>query len=85
MGRLLRKKEVLIMTGISGSTLWRLIKAGKFPAPVRVSESIPAWPEDQVIAWRNGLETVTAATSKPVCPGSRRGRKPSGKEVSSNA
>lgn len=81
MGKLLRKKAVLALAGVSSSTLWRMIQANKFPAPVRVSENIPAWPEDQVIAWREGLETITTATSKPVAPGARRGRKPKNTEV----
>ena len=34
--KLLRIAEVLEMTSMSRSTLWRLVKTGQFPAPVKV-------------------------------------------------
>ena len=35
----------------SSATLWRLVKAGKFPAPVRLANRISAWPVEDVRAW----------------------------------
>jgi hypothetical protein len=35
----------------SSPTLWRLVKAGKFPAPVKLSERVTAWRVEDVRAW----------------------------------
>jgi prophage regulatory protein len=37
----------------SSATLWRKVKAGTFPAPVKLSERVTAWPEESVRAWMN--------------------------------
>jgi len=35
----------------SGPTLWRKVKAGKFPAPVKLSAQVTAWRVSDVRAW----------------------------------
>jgi predicted DNA-binding transcriptional regulator AlpA len=35
----------------SSATLWRMVKAGDFPKPVKLSERITAWPVEAVRAW----------------------------------
>ena len=35
----------------SSATLWRKVKSGDFPAPVKLSEGITAWPVESVRAW----------------------------------
>lgn len=47
----LRKPALLKKLGISSSTLYRLIKSGGFPAPVKLSERISIWRLDEVIIW----------------------------------
>jgi predicted DNA-binding transcriptional regulator AlpA len=37
----------------SSATLWRKVKAGTFPAPVKLSERVTAWPVESVRAWIN--------------------------------
>ena len=37
----------------SSATLWRKVKAGTFPAPVKLSERVTAWPVESVRAWMN--------------------------------
>jgi predicted DNA-binding transcriptional regulator AlpA len=47
----LKSREVLNMIGVSRATLWRMVRTGEFPRPVRVTErnrghlleSIEAW------------------------------------------
>lgn len=39
----------------SSATLWRKVKAGTFPAPVKLSEHITAWRVESVRAWMNSL------------------------------
>lgn len=52
----LRQPQVLDMVPISDATLWRWIKAKKFPAPVKLGPSITAWRADDVQAWCNGIK-----------------------------
>lgn len=36
---------------LSSPTLWRKVKAGDFPAPVKLSERVTAWRTQDVLAW----------------------------------
>lgn len=35
----------------SSTTLWRKVKAGDFPAPVKLSQRVTAWRAEDVRAW----------------------------------
>ncbi len=35
----------------SAPTLWRMVKAGKFPAPMKLSERVTGWRVSEVRAW----------------------------------
>ena len=48
---LIRKPKVLNDTGLKNATLYRLIKAGKFPAPVKISARAAAWSSLTVQKW----------------------------------
>ncbi|PIE65389.1 MAG: AlpA family transcriptional regulator [Desulfobacterales bacterium] len=58
--RILRKKEVLKISGKSESTLYRDIRAGSFPAPVRLGENSIGWKEESIRAWLDDLPLATA-------------------------
>lgn len=47
----LRKPAVLDVCGFSNTQLYKLVKAGKFPAPFNISDRLVAWPSDKVEAW----------------------------------
>ena len=49
--RLIRIKAVKEMTGQSDATIWRKVKVGDFPQPVRLAVSSSAWVLDEVEAW----------------------------------
>ena len=54
--RLLDLAQVLLLVPISRFTLWRLVRAQRFPAPKRISERRLAWLETDVRAWmKRGL------------------------------
>lgn len=36
---------------ISSATLWRKVKSGQFPQPVKLSERVTAWNVHEVRAW----------------------------------
>lgn len=53
--RLIRKKELLEVTGLSASTIWRLEKAGNFPRRCKIGNYSVAWIEKEVSDWINNL------------------------------
>ena len=49
---LMRRKAVEAQTGLARSTIYKLIKNGDFPAPVKLTGSrAVAWPSCAVDAW----------------------------------
>ena len=48
---LLRLRAVMHVTGLSRSTLYRLIADGQFPRPVRLGPRAVAWRRSDVEAW----------------------------------
>ncbi len=49
--RLIRTTEVLRMTGLSRTSIWRLERQGDFPARRQVSGNAVAWLESEVLEW----------------------------------
>ena len=47
----IRPRRVLEMIGVSRSTLWRMVQAGRFPPPVRIAERSCGFVLDAVEAW----------------------------------
>lgn len=62
MARILREKDLRVMTGLSRSTLWRLEKANRFPKRVKLGKYSVGWRESEVKKWINSL----AAKKAPV-------------------
>ena len=57
--RIMRLPEVLELTGLSKSTLYRRMKAGEFPQPVRLGGPrcrAVGWLADEVYAWIDRLK-----------------------------
>ena len=48
-GRLLRIKDVLKIIPISKSSFYAGIKAGKYPAPIKLGKRTSAWRSDSLI------------------------------------
>lgn len=63
--RLRRRPEVQRVTSLSRSSLYRLIAAGKFPAPVRLSTVSVAWLASEVSAW---ISDRVAHHRRPIDP-----------------
>jgi prophage regulatory protein len=49
--RILRDDEVRERTGLSRTTRWRLIKADKFPKPVKITDHAIGWRESSIDEW----------------------------------
>jgi prophage regulatory protein len=48
---LLRRKQILELLGVSHSTLYSWMDAGKFPRPIRIGENSIAWLRTEIEAW----------------------------------
>ncbi|WP_176470612.1 helix-turn-helix transcriptional regulator [Vibrio metoecus] len=49
--RLIRFREVLAMTGLSRSSMYRFIEENQFPAQVQLGGRAVAWVESEVQEW----------------------------------
>lgn len=45
------QRQVLARFPFSAATLWRKVKTGEFPAPVKLSAGITAWKNDELEQW----------------------------------
>jgi predicted DNA-binding transcriptional regulator AlpA len=57
--RMINEKEVLEIVRVGRSTLWGMVKAGKFPKPVHIATNRRMWFLDEVIAWQNSLRDAS--------------------------
>lgn len=46
-----RAKDILPLLPFGKRTLWRKVKSGEFPQPVRFSTNCTAWKNADVLAW----------------------------------
>ena len=49
--RLIRLTEVMDLTGLSRSTLYRKKRAGSFPESVELGERVVGWWQSEVLEW----------------------------------
>ncbi|WP_049071879.1 helix-turn-helix transcriptional regulator [Klebsiella michiganensis] len=60
----IRLSEVIKRTGISRSSIYRLVNKNKFPAPVKISEKAIAFIEREVNDWIENL--INSSRNKTV-------------------
>ena len=49
--RLMRRREVERIAGLSRSSIYRLMQEGEFPKPVRVGPAAVRWRASDITAW----------------------------------
>lgn len=49
--KILSRREVYEGLGVSTVTLWRMVRDGQFPKPIRISARRVGWSEESVRAW----------------------------------
>jgi prophage regulatory protein len=49
--RIIRKPELLAKVGLSNTTIWRLVRARRFPAPIRLSPNSVGWIDSEIEHW----------------------------------
>ena len=60
------RQKVLALTSMSGPTLWRCIKNGSFPSPVRISANRVAWLSSDVYAWLTALRHTDGSLASAI-------------------
>jgi predicted DNA-binding transcriptional regulator AlpA len=48
-----RIKSVIPIYGMSAATIWRKVKDGTFPKPVKLSAGVTAWKIEDLLAWES--------------------------------
>jgi predicted DNA-binding transcriptional regulator AlpA len=54
----LRVSALAPRLGISKNTIWRLVREGKFPKPIKLSEKVTVWKACDVLAWLDSKEAA---------------------------
>lgn len=49
--KILKRKEIVQMTGLSPVTIWRMEQRGEFPQKISLSPNRVGWIEDEVLDW----------------------------------
>ena len=62
--RLLRRVEVERYCQIGRSTIYRLMRAGLFPEPIRIGPRAVRWPEHELAAWLAQRPRATGTTGR---------------------
>lgn len=57
--KIVRAHELQEWIGLSRTTVWRLIKLGDFPAPIRLHGAAVAWRECDINEWLNTRPLAT--------------------------
>jgi prophage regulatory protein len=52
---ILRQREVLQITKLSRTTIWRLRKQRRFPEPLHISVGVKGWLRSDIERWMRGL------------------------------
>jgi len=50
---LIRLKEVIEVTGVSKSTIYRWMSEGEFPKQIPLGKRSSAWVKEEVVSWIN--------------------------------
>ncbi|MDE0033302.1 MAG: AlpA family transcriptional regulator [Deltaproteobacteria bacterium] len=57
--RLLTRQQIESITGLTRSTIYRLMRMGDFPEPIRIGQRAVRWPESEIEAWLSNRPRAT--------------------------
>ena len=66
--KLLRRRDVEELTGLSRASIYRLISEGGFPRPVRVSATAVRWKSSDIDAWIKSRPVSTSELGSAADP-----------------
>ncbi len=58
MDKVVRRKQLLELIGVSSTTQWRMERAGEFPARVKIGKGLVGWHLTEVEKWLENRERV---------------------------
>ena len=58
MTRLMTRPEVEELTAMSRSAIYKAMREGRFPEPVKIGRSV-RWRSDEITAWIDSLQRAT--------------------------
>ena len=58
LDRLMTRSEVEDLTGLSRSTVYKQMRSGGFPLPVKIGRAV-RWRHDEIATWIDGLPRAT--------------------------
>lgn len=50
-GYMRQRQLIPAIIPVSSATFWRMVKSGRFPRPVKLSERVTAWAVEDIRAW----------------------------------
>lgn len=50
--KIYRLPDVMMMTGLSRSSIYLRISTNEFPKPIKIGRRAVGWPEESIIAWQ---------------------------------
>ena len=53
-----RRTEVEKITGLSRTTIYKMMKAGEFPRPIRLTRKAVGWAESAIAEWLESREAA---------------------------
>ena len=66
--RLMRRREVEKILGISRSSIYRLMQEGKFPRPVRIGPAAVRWKASDIATWLESRPVAKGEFASPERP-----------------
>ena len=66
-----REARLLFFVPFSHSTLWRRVRAGTFPAPIKLSIGVTAWRAEEIQTWIRAQGTPADLGLEAAARGSR--------------
>ena len=61
--RLLRREDVEVRTGLARSSIYRLMRLGRFPEPLRIGDRAVRWSEAELSTWLASRPKATGEAS----------------------
>lgn len=58
MTNILHIDEVIARSGKSRTSLWRAVRAGRFPPPLKVGANRIGWLENEIAEWQESLPRI---------------------------
>lgn len=49
--QIIRLRDVILLTGLSRSSIYAFVKSGTFPAPIKLSQRAIGWRQDAITNW----------------------------------